>query len=86
MNTQELKRTIIKKIEEIDNDAILMHLLSSINIEINENGLLVTEEPRVMYVTDEQIKMIEESREELRMGLLMSDEEVRKEMNDLLKD
>ncbi|HRO42473.1 MAG TPA: hypothetical protein PL009_06545 [Flavipsychrobacter sp.] len=87
-----IKETLLSKIEDIDDEQQLAHLLSVAN-ELSKRGN--TAEPNVAYdrkddfsipLTEDQIIGLAEGLQDIRMGKVHAHEEVMNEMKELLKN
>lgn len=91
MAANDLRKQLIEKIEDLDDEQQLAYLLSIVN-ELSE-GRNILAEPGVAYarqddfpinLTEDQIIGLAEGLQDIRMGRVHSHKEVMKEMNELL--
>ena len=76
METAELKRKLIAKINDTENSEILESLIRLLEIQSNED---------VYVLNDAQIAAIEEAREDYKNGRLLTNEEANAEIEKWLK-
>lgn len=76
METAELKRKLIAKINDTENSEILESLIRLLEIQSNED---------VYVLNDAQIAAIEEAREDYKNGRFLTNEEANAEIEKWLK-
>lgn len=76
METSELKRKLIAKINDTENNEILESMMRLLEIQAEED---------VYILNDAQLAAIEEAREDYRNGRYSTHEEVQKEIKEWLK-
>lgn len=76
MTTSELKKKLIKRINNIDDDLLLQEVSRLIDT--------VDDESDIYYFTEEESRAIEEARESYKRGEFLTDEEANKEVDEWL--
>lgn len=93
MTANDLRKQLIEKITEIDDEQQLAYLLSIVN-ELSEGGNILAE-PSVAYgrqddfpinLTEDQIIGLAEGLQDIRMGRVFSQEEVEVELDNFFKN
>jgi uncharacterized membrane protein len=76
MTTLELKKKLIKRINNIEDELLLQEVSRLIDTEEDESD--------IYYFTEEESKAIEEAREQYAKGEFLSNEEASKEVDEWL--
>ena len=76
MNKVKLKEMLIKEIQNIENEDILNEVYRLLKLE--------SEELEPYKLSDEQINVVNEAREQVRKGQFFTHEEAQKKINQLL--
>ena len=77
MSTTELKKRLLEKIEEIDQDYLLQEVLNLIEFE-------TTSEP--IKLSSEQKSAVDQAREQIKNGEFFTNEEVDNEIDEWLNE
>jgi hypothetical protein len=74
MSTAELKKKLIGKITDTENENLLLEVYRL--LEIEEGDLAIYK------LTDEQISVVEESQQQIKKGKFLSDHDANKEIDE----
>lgn len=78
MSTAELKKKVIDKVDNINDDFILEELLSLIDFESDND--------KVLKISDELKRKIDIGLQQIENGEVLSNEDVEKEIDEWLKE
>ncbi len=78
MSTIELKKSLIDKINSIDDKNLLQDIYRLINIEIDK--------PEIYQLNEEQLNIINEAQEQIKKGIYLTQKEADKETEEWLNE